>query len=49
MGKPGTPFTSVAFSPDGRRIVASQGNTMIVWDATPRGLKRRSGDARPDE
>jgi WD40 repeat protein len=47
-GKPGSSFTSVAFSPDGWRIVASQGNTVTVWDATAR-VQSADRETRPDE
>jgi WD40 repeat protein len=39
-GTSAAPFTSVAFSSDGRRLMASQGMTVTVWDATPKGEQR---------
>lgn len=35
-GKDRAAFTSVAFSPDGWRLAASQGAIIYLWDATPR-------------
>jgi hypothetical protein len=43
-GRPGSPVTTIAFSPDGRSIGSSQGSTVRLWNlATGRALAGPNG------
>jgi WD40 repeat protein/tRNA A-37 threonylcarbamoyl transferase component Bud32 len=47
-GDPGSGFASLTFSPDGERLAASAGRTLLVWDAaTGKEILTLSGHDRP--